>query len=39
MYERLAAYEALELEILIPVIAHAYEELGDPENAERVRGG
>ena len=38
MYERLAAYEALELEILIPVIANAYEALGDEGNAERLRG-
>ena len=38
MYERLAAYEALELEILIPVIAYAYEALGDEGNAERLRG-
>ena len=39
MYERLASYEALNLEILTSVIADVYEALGDEENAERVRGG
>ena len=38
MYERLAAYEALNLEILNPVIANTYEALGDEGNAERLRG-
>lgn len=39
LYERLAAYEELDNEVLNPVIADTYEALGDNENAERVRGG
>ena len=38
LYERLATYEELNLEILNPVIANTYEALGDEGNAERLRG-
>jgi hypothetical protein len=38
MYERMVTYEALQLDVLDPVIADVYEALGDDENAERVRG-
>ena len=37
MYERLLGYEALNLQILGPVIAGVYEVLGDEENAMRIR--
>ena len=39
LYERLATYEELNLEILNPVIANTYEVLGDEENADRIRAG
>ncbi len=38
MYERMVTYEALQLDVLDPVIVDVYEALGDDENAERVRG-
>jgi hypothetical protein len=39
MNDRLAEYEQLGSDVLTPVIAGIYEELGDLESAERVRGG
>ncbi len=39
MNDRLVGYEQLGSDVLTPVIADIYEELGDLENAERVRGG